>query len=131
MNPSIEKHLEDFQAACKKLNISSELPQAPNQSQSFQDFIQANAMLVVLISAKKDNRQPNYNDEKWKYFPWWDMETYGDAPAGSGFRLGGVFDEFTFTDVGAPFVSESDEDARKLATKYVELYKIIMKPIHF
>lgn len=131
MNKAIEKHLSDFNEACVKLNIPAELPQSPNMPQGMQDFQQAQTMLAVLIAAKREGRNPDYNQNTWKHYPWWYMRDGNEGVMGSGFRLYVVNYGSSNASVGAPFVSESEEAAREIAEKYVELYRIIMNPIQF
>jgi hypothetical protein len=132
MEKSIENHLEDYKLACEKLNISSELPNVPHLPIGLQNFILSKIMLPILIKAERGDWVPDFNNySQWKYYPWWDMETYGDDTAGSGFSLNGVYCDGTGTCIGAPFVFEHEVTAKEFAEKYIDLYRFIMKDIQF
>jgi hypothetical protein len=62
-----------------------------------------------------------------KYYPWWDMETYGDGRENDGFVLFNVDSDYDCTDVSARLCSFSREDAQYLATEFREDYKNFMK----
>lgn len=63
----------------------------------------------------------------WKYYPWFDMETYGDAPAGSGFSFC-VFDyDRSYSDVGARLCYRTSELAKYAGTQFLDIYRDLMK----
>lgn len=84
--------------------------------------------VTTMIKALKEGRKLDYNNRKQKkYSAWWDMETYGDNPPGSGFRLHDVLCTAASTNAGARLSSESEDDTRFVAELLPEDYKNWMK----
>jgi hypothetical protein len=84
--------------------------------------------ITTVIEAINEGHQFNWNDNgEFKYYPWWDMETYGDASAGSGFSLRGVVCVSTATTVGARLSMRTREHANFVAELMLQEYKIWMK----
>ena len=125
-----QKADEGFLKACEILKISTDLPDVSMLDPIFRAHMISHYKLMVIIRSRNIGFKHDYNDySQWKHFPYWDMETYDDAPVGSGFSLNAVFSECTLTCVGAPFVSENEATAKAIATDFECLYKDIMKPL--
>lgn len=82
----------------------------------------------TVIEAGKEGKKLDYNNyAEDKRYPWWDMETYGDEPAGSGFRLHFVYCARTGTYVGARLSSFDGELAQHIAEVMKEDYRNFIK----
>ncbi len=129
---SIKDRLQNgYPDACKELNRE---PMTLEQFKAFyKDEKQANYYfshhkITTVVEALKEGYEFDWNnDEEWKHYPWWDMETYGDAPAGSGFSLVAVYCVNTLASVGARLSSKSEADAKFIAELMKDDYKVIMK----
>lgn len=126
INPfeAIQNHMEDFKEACKRLNISSDLPALPSMSKSVQAHHTASHMLMVFIADEKAGKKAKYGDAM--YYPWWYRSEHP-----SGFRLHCVSYDYSNTSVGAPFEFFSKDSAQKIVEKYKDLYQIKMAEIEF
>lgn len=81
-----------------------------------------------MIEAINEGHIFNYNDYKEKKcFPVWDLETYGENPPGSGFRLRVVVCTRTSTYVGARLSTRSLKHSRFVAELMEAEYKILIK----
>jgi hypothetical protein len=121
---------EAYQDACKTLNKEPLTMEdfSPKLTDDKKQYLLSVERVTTVIEAKKEGHKFDYNDDdEYKYYPWWDMETYGDAAAGSGFSLGVVYCAYTATDVGARLSSMSETDARQIAKVMHEDYRVIMK----
>lgn len=128
--PSITDRLKGgYTAACEILNREiltidsfAALPEAQRNA-----FFALHKIHTV-IEAINEGHQFDWNNwEEKKWFAWWDMETYGDAPAGSGFAVGGVGYADTGTDVSARLCTRTEEHTRFVAELMLDEYRIWIK----
>lgn len=125
----ITTQINSYEDACKILNIQpltlenfSHLPEGQRQ------YYYSHHRITTAIEASKEGHQFDWNDyDDRKYFPWWDMETYGDAPAGSGFSYDGYVCDSSGTDVGARLCTRTSAATAHLAKVFFEDYRVIMK----
>ncbi|WP_315823043.1 hypothetical protein [Paraflavitalea speifideaquila] len=129
MLPEIkEQTKKDFEAAAQKLGISTELPNVSMLRPDLALYITAHYMLAVLIEASKDGKQYDItNHSKRKYSAWFEAEE-GYVPGSSG----GSFSYFDFghdldsSNVCARLTSNTWEECKEFAEKYIDLWEIIM-----
>lgn len=118
----------DFQAACKKLNITNDLPEVSKLRPDYGLYLTAKYMLVVLIEAEKEGEiYDTTNHHKKKYEPV-HYSAAGYIPgSGSGFSfVGSGGYGYGHTSVGARLSSNSSTAGRENAEKYQDLWEIIM-----
>lgn len=129
MDNTILQQVNSYEDACKVLNrepLTLEqfnfLPEADRQA-----FFSLHKITTV-IEVLNEGWQPDWNDyDQMKCYPWFDMETYGDAPAGSGFSFGGYDFDDSYTGVGARLCVETPEKAKFVGKLMLEDYKHWMK----
>jgi len=118
-----------YEDACKLLGLEP----VTIENFSFLPEAEAKFQLAVhrvtrTIEAQKQGRQFDWNDgDQRKYFPWWDMETYGDAVPGSGFSFFVYAYSYSFSHVGSRLSNFSAEETKFIAEAMFEDYRIIMK----
>lgn len=116
--------VETFKQACDMLSIPVALPEVANLPERFQRKVLADYQLDVMIEAENESHVFDYNDfDERKYFPVFDMETYGDNPAGSGFVLGAVAGEYDAANVGSRRVFKTEESCRAFVEMHIHLYR--------
>lgn len=107
----------------KTLNDFSFLPE--NQRQYM--YSQHRVVTVLDVAKEGDDAMDWNDDDQYKYSPWWDMETYGDAPTGSGFAFYVCGFGHSLTDVGSRLSSLSRETTTYVAEVMIEDYRVLMK----
>jgi hypothetical protein len=108
----ITDRIKTFADACAVLDID---PDDTLLESGEQDEV-AYKKLKVITRALNEGWEPNYNDgNQRKWYPWF----YLNEP---GFRLFGVYYDYTTTCVGARLVFKSEELARYAATQFQGLY---------
>lgn len=132
MEDSIFKEcIQHYETACKKLckeplTIEDFSPKLPDDKKQY--LLSVERVTTVIEAKKPAGHEFDWNNEdEEKRFPWWDMETYGDAPAGSGFSLYGVGYGNAHSGVGARLSSLTEADVRLIAANMLEDYRVIMK----
>lgn len=117
--------IKTFEDACKALNISPDsIPDYSWMPEKHRAAMVAHDKLIIINLALNEGWEPDWNSGEWdKYFPWFDMETYGDAPKGSGFSLSVVNDCYSFTYASSRLCFRSSEVARYAAETFIDLYK--------
>jgi len=114
--------------ACKALGKPPHtLEQYAHHEEDAQAFFSLHRITTVIKARKAGHVFDWNNDDEYKYYPWADMETYGDAPAGSGFSLDAVDCDLTASNVGARLSSKTRDDAREIFETMIEDYKNWMK----
>lgn len=125
----ITKEINSYEDACKILGIQpltlenfSHLPESQRQ------YYYSHHRIATAIEASKEGHEFDWNNSnEYKYYPWWDMETYGDAPAGSGFSYDVCGLTRTLARVGARLSTRSRAHTEHLAKVFFEDYRVIMK----
>lgn len=75
---------------------------------------------------KGENWYPDWNNyNQYKYYPWFDLETYGDAPASSGFAFDDYVYVYSGSGVGSRLCYISEEVAEYAGTQFIDLYKAV------
>lgn len=122
--------IKNYNDACKKLKTEPLTLQdfSPKLSAEKRQYLLSVERVTTVIEAKKEGKEFDWNDSsQQKRFPWWDMETYGGAPAGSGFSLGSVVRDLVFSNVGARLSSFTEDEVRDVVKYMLEDYRVIMK----
>lgn len=126
----IKNRINLYEDACRELNrepltiddFSTKLPNDKRQ------YLLSVERVTTVIEAMNEGHQFDWNSyDEDKYYPYWDMETYGDDKAGSGFSLYAVIYDSTSSAVGARLSSRTEEHAEHVAKIMFEDYRIIMK----
>ena len=126
------KHLETFEAACELLGYDANevLPVVNKMPEALAKATTAATKLFIISEAswKAENKVINWNDEsQYKYYPWWDMETYGDAVGSApGFSYGDYCYGYSFTTVGSRLVFPSRDVVKYVAKQHYQLYRDMM-----
>lgn len=82
----------------------------------------------TVIEVLQQGREFDWNDlDQPKWFPWFDLETYGDGRENDGFVLADVYCDYVLTNVGARLCSFSNDDAKHVATIMLSDYKAFMR----
>lgn len=121
----ITERIKTYEDACKELNRSPLtveqflfLPEADRQA-----FFSLHC-ITTAIEALNEGWQPDWNDyDEDKYYPYFDMETYDDQPAGSGFSFDVCVYGRTRSLVGARLVLKSASLARYVGQQFESDYK--------
>lgn len=121
--------IKSFQDACKALGITEALPDVSLLPVKHQKAIVANYQLTIIAEAVNRDEDgkpwhPDWNDySEYKYYPWFDMETYGDAPAGSGFAFGDCGCAYTGSHVGSRLCFRSRDIAEYVGKEFLSIYR--------
>jgi hypothetical protein len=125
----IQDRVKSYEDACAVKDITpltienfSFLPE--NQQKAALAYHKIHTIAEVLNEGEIFSWQP---DSDWKYYPWFDMETYGDAPAGSGFSYGGYGLGRSRSFVGARLCYRTSELAKYAGTQFLDIYRDLMK----
>lgn len=122
--------ITSFATACTFLQIPETLPDVTQLPEQYRKPIETYYQLVVINRAL--NREanggqdwyPDWNDsDQYKWHPWFDMETYGDAPAGSGFAFHDCDYDYDLTVTGSRLCYINEEVAKYAGTCFIELYR--------
>ena len=119
------KTIED---ACVALGTTVEI-QFPDGIKSLMtpDEIAYRELKIItkaLNQSDGDEWEPNWNNNnEYKYYPWFDMETYNDAPAGSGFSYNDCAHVGTYSSVGSHLCFKSRQLAEYAGKEFLETYK--------
>lgn len=129
MHKSIAHTKPTYEVACAAKGITpltldqfSFLPENQQQAAFSQHRVE------TVCEYLKQGKEFDWNDtDQAKYYPLWDMETYGDGRENDGFVLSDVRYAYDYSDVSARLCSFSREDAEYLATEFREDYKNFIK----
>lgn len=84
--------------------------------------------IITVIEVVNESWQPDWNDyDEYKYYPWWDMETYEDDVPGSGFRFDDYGSGYAATCVGSRLVCRSSDLSEYVAKLMLDDYRAFMK----
>lgn len=126
------KHLETFEGACELLgyNPNEVLPVVQKMPEALAKATTAATKLFILSEAawKSENKSIDWNDNRQKkYYPWWDMEIYGDSGGSArGFSYYGFGYVYSHTVVGSRLVFPSREATKYVASQHYQLYRDMM-----
>lgn len=118
--------IQSFEEACERLGIEASLPDVSNIPERFREGTTAAYKLMVITEAQNEGHVFDWNDyDELKYQPYFDLETYGDAPAGSDFSFVACVCDCTFSRVGSRLALRSAEEARHMGTHFIDLYRAL------
>lgn len=126
MTTPITERLKSYEDACTLLNRQPlTLEQFNFLPETDRQAMYSLHRILTGIEAINEGHVFDWNNyDEYKYYPWWDMETYDDNPVpGSGFSLGGVGCDSANSDVGARLITRSDAHARHIAEIFFEDYR--------
>lgn len=121
----IQERIQSYEDACSALNRQ---PLTEEQF-SFLPEKDRKAMfslhkITTVIEALCEGWEPDWNSySDLKYYPWFDMETYGEAPAGSGFSFCTYGFDRTVSRVSARLVLRTRELAEYVGKQFLEDYR--------
>ncbi len=116
--------IKSFEDACKALNISSVLPDVSMLPQEEQKAITAHYQLVIIAKALNGDWKPNWNNyDEYKYYPWFDMETYNDGRENDGFSFCDCGFSCAASHVGSRLCFSSSKIAKYAGQTFLPLYK--------
>lgn len=118
-----------YEDACKHLNMTPlTLEEMKIYPENQRPYMLSNHRIVTVLDVVKEGDAPlDYDNYERKHFPWWDMETYNDEPAGSGFSLYGVGCAYTHSGVGSRLSTLEEEKTQYVAEIMLEDYRVVMK----
>jgi hypothetical protein len=116
--------IKTFEDACKHLGITNDTPNVSILPEQHQKAITAHYKLVIIAQALNDGWEPDWNNySEYKYYPWFDLEIYGDAVPGSGFSYRGCVCGRTHSRVGSRLCYKSSDLAEYAGKQFLDLYK--------
>ena len=111
--------IKTFANACKKLGISTALPNVEMMPKHLQKQVIADYKLVVIAEALNDGWKPNWNDtSEYKYYPWFKMSSSGSEFSYYVYDFG-----YASTVVGSRLVFKSRELAEYAGKQFEAEYK--------
>ncbi len=116
--------VKSFEAACERLNRSTDLPDVSMWPERLQKHLTALYKLDAILEVNNDGWVPDISDtDQGKYFPWFDI--INDEDVAGGFRLSSSDYEFgrSYTRLGSSLACRSGELARWMGKNCAELYK--------
>lgn len=121
----IKDRINSYEDACailgrKPLTLAdfSALPEADQQP-----FFSLHKITTAIEAINEGHVFDWNNWEERKYYAWWDMETYSDAPAGSGFSVVVYDDARTDTSVGSRLCTRTEAHTEHLAKVLLDDYR--------
>jgi hypothetical protein len=113
------KTIKSFEDACKKLDISSQLPDLSNISEEFRNPVIAGYKLMIIYKAINNGWKPDWgNRSQYKYYPWFWVLSSGFGFSDSGCRI-----TYTFTTVGSRLCTDTSDKAIYIAKQFEAEYK--------
>ena len=93
-----------------------------------QKAINAFAKITTIIQVLNEGWQPDWNnDDEYKYYPWFDMETYPDqVGSGVGFSFGGYGCGGSASGVGSRLVFRTRALAEYAGKQFLDIYRAYM-----
>lgn len=129
MNISIsEKSKQAYEAACKKLGLSSELPDFSMLRPDIALYMTAKLMLITIIEADKYGKIydiTNHDETKYENL-FYAEEGYTPGSSGGGFSYFGFDHDLVYSCVGARLSFNSRPEGKANADEYPELWEIVM-----
>lgn len=84
--------------------------------------------IARVVEARKAGHEFDWNDyDEYKHFPVFDMETYGEDRAGSGFAFYYSVFGHTLSLVCSRLSSKSEEDSDEIAKTMIDDYRVVFK----
>ncbi|AWW32153.1 hypothetical protein DN752_19520 [Echinicola strongylocentroti] len=121
----IKDQINSYEDACKILDRKpltleefSFLPESERQS-----FYSLHRIRTGIEAINEGHVFDWNNWDESKYYPWWDLETYNDDPAGSGFSYGDCASAGTCANVGARLCTRTREHCGHIAKVFFEDYR--------
>ncbi len=123
--------INSFEDACAALKINPSLPDLSMIPVRDQKALLAHYKLMIIIRAKNEGWEPDWNDtDQPKYFNWPDVDANDDTPSGSGLSSPLCVDTGSCTVVGSRLSFKTGELALETFNQFKELYEeyFILKP---
>ncbi|MBD3748533.1 MAG: hypothetical protein IE931_03460 [Sphingobacteriales bacterium] len=126
------KNLESFEAAAKSIGVDPNiLPSVTGLPQAEGKAIIAAYKLFIISKASWEGKKIDWNnDDQYKYYPWFDMETYEDKAdrvgSGVGFSDYGYGYAYSSSPVGSRLVFPTSEIAKYVGTTHLAIYRDLM-----
>lgn len=123
-----EKSKQAYEAACKKLGLTTQLPDLSMLREDLALYMTAKLMLVVIIEASKDGKIFDITNHKKRKYEniFYAKDGYKAGSSGGGFSFDACVDDYVCSYVGARLSHNSDSDGRSNAEEYPDLWEIIM-----
>lgn len=119
----MNKLIETFEEGCEGCDVSTALPDVSMLDPRHQGAVTAFYKLLIMTEAQRGCVIPNWNNNETKWQPFFDLETYGNAPAGSGFSFDDCAYGCASSSVGSRLVLFTEEEAEHFGTKHIDLYR--------
>jgi len=115
-------NIKTFEAACKALGLNPKtVPDFSHAPKQHQAALIAHYKLVIIAEALNEGWKPTWkNDEEYKYYPWFEMES------SKGFRFCVARYYYSVSDVGSRLCFRSRELAEYAGKTFLKLYKDYM-----
>lgn len=121
----IQNRINSYEDACTILGRTpltladfSALPEADQQP-----FFSLHKITTAIEAINEGHVFDWNNWGEGKYYAWWDLETYGDAPAGSGFSFFVYVYARTHTFVGSRLCTRTEAHTKHIAKVFFEDYR--------
>jgi hypothetical protein len=118
-----------LEEACEKRGFGDPKAIMPDFSmypEKHREALQAVAELFLINDASRE-KDPDWNDdEEEKYLAWMDMEVDENNPTGFRFDVVRCTYTYTYTGLGSRLCSETEEDAKHLATHFEDKLRAVM-----
>mgnify|MGYP000928640032 CR=1 FL=1 len=121
----ITEKVKSFEDACSIEGIDP-VKAVPfqNPEDIDQKSINAYAKLIIINRVLNEGWVPNFDDNKWKYYPWFYMRSV--AAGGPGFSYDGCIYDYSYSTVGARLVFKSEELAEYAGKQFRDIYEDYM-----
>lgn len=120
-----EKQVTSFEDACVKLGLPTDESILPDMSafpEKHRVALTASAKLIIIAEALNDGWEPNWdNDNEYKYFPWFYMDSPGFRFYAADFVWAG-----TFSFGGSRLCFRTRKLAEYAGQTFLELYRDMM-----
>lgn len=117
-----------FEEACQAKNLDpvTVLPNVSMFPVQHQAAIIAYAKLIIITEVITDGWKPNWNDNEYKYYPWFDLEVEPNNP--SGFRFGAAICDSSYTGTagGSRLCYRTRREAEYVGKTFVDLFRDMM-----
>ena len=123
------EHLETFEAAAASLGLDPKaLPVVTGLDEAIgKATIAAYKLFIISKAAWKGNKIDWNDNNQYKYYPWWDMETYpNNAGSGAGFSFVDDVCDGSSSYVGSRLCYPDRETVKFVAEKHIGLYREMM-----
>jgi hypothetical protein len=124
---NIMDRVKSYQDACGILGVTpltienfGFLPEAQRLSAFGHHKVQT---IATVLNEGHEFDWNSYDREHWKWYPYFDMETYEGAPAGSGFSFYGCVYGYAGTILGSRLAYKTEDLARYAGTQFLDDYR--------